>query len=228
LFDSKQFDKEAQEILWSPNTYEKLKNGSIVSLSDGFSHTRIDTIFYVSTKGKDYQSNQAIVIFKTVAPYLCHPCTGVYGVATFEKYDNDKVWHLRAFQKMLIETGGYGESNGFEIKNLGKDENGSDFNCLVYNQGEYGNFGHNTGYNYLFSLNGYKQIFRYKSYDSDDSGDDKTQFTEKTEIVLVKTKGVSKIELVTKRSEKDIFKSVKKRLFEYSDELGTFVPVCTK
>jgi hypothetical protein len=92
----------------------------------------------------------------------------------------------------------------------------------------YGNFGHNTGYNYLFSLNGYEQIFRYKSHDSDDSGDDKTQFTEDTEIVLVKTKGVSKIELVTKRSEKDIFKSVKKRLFEYSDELGTFVPMNTK
>ena len=228
LFDSKNFDKETQEVLWSPNTFEKVNNSSIVSVSDGFCHTKIDTILYVSTAVKDYKSNQAVVIFRTGDIAVCHACTGVHGVATFEKYGKDKVWRLRTFEKMLIETGGYGVGGDFEMKNFGKDESGSDTNCLLYHQPDYGNFGVSTGYNYLFFLNDYKQVLRYKYYDTNEGSGVENLFTDRTEMTIVKTAGISKIELVTKRSKKDIIKSTTKRLFEYSDELGVFVPVCAK
>jgi hypothetical protein len=187
---------------------------------DGFCYTAVDTILYTSENNKD----KAIVIFKSQqydggSPSGCHACGVMLSIATFTKVD--KNWELSQFKKRFKNAGFYGETQGhFEIKRLGEY-----LNCLYHHAAIDGNQGYFSGFGFLYSLEedaDFEQIFQYRYSDTNEGAVEKNWYTENTEMKIIKAENFYKIELITKRNNKGIFN---KRLFEYSEELDSYLPV---
>lgn len=219
LFESNTFKNE-NEGLWKPNLYDKV---NMPISDDGFCHTIVDTIIYSSIN--DYEN--AIVIFSSREytngiAVSCHACSVMLSIATFTKVD--KGWELTQFKKRFTNAGQYGERGGYyKIVRLGKD-----LNCLLHHAEIDGGQGYFSGYNTFYSLEGYddyKEVFQYRYYDTNEGAVEKNGFTDNTEIKIVKTSNFYKIELITKRENKGI---IKRRIFEYSEEMNSFLPKTIK
>ncbi|MCX6244680.1 MAG: hypothetical protein NTU98_08245 [Bacteroidetes bacterium] len=102
--------------LWKPTPAEE--DSSNVS-SDGFCHTRLDTILNYSDSGV----NKAVIIFGTCrfdenGMVDCHACAPIVSVAVAQQ-NSDHYWRIQRFIKNFGEHGSWGQQPRYRITKFG-------------------------------------------------------------------------------------------------------------